>query len=561
MRRTGSWHPAGPPRALPGATLARGSQGLQRRSARSVRDAWGSTLATLPPPMRALLLLLWSLLAACDGPSEGAPPNVVLVTLDTTRPDYLSCYSPTRGGTPTLQRIADEGVRFDAALSSSGVTPVSHATILTGRFPYEHGVRVLSAGSGFKLPEDQPTLASILRERGYRTAAIQSSFPVSAYFGFDRHFDVFEQMAGEMMVDERAGKTIWDGASLQRRSDESTELVLDFLERSGEEEDPFFLWLHLWDPHDPWLKPPPSYLSHLDLPEGHMSAASELYAQVYAAEVRYMDSQLGRVLADLEERGLADRTLVCVTADHGEGLSDGYQRHRWSKHRMTYQEQLHVPLLLQGPGVPVGLEVADMVRTADIAPTLLELAGFPDAFPGGAGRSLVPLLQGRRVEPAVAYADQINGYDANASMVDVRPDSAFLHTVCDGEWKLTYRPHMFEASELYNLKRDPDERRNVIADHPDVYLRLMADLAARDPWVLAEFPITDEFDERAQRGLEEIGYGGGGGGNTGQWWWCCPEHPDYRRDTRDGPGGTKRHGEGGCEHPVVPRTTFQAEDG
>ncbi|MDA1266174.1 MAG: sulfatase, partial [Planctomycetota bacterium] len=473
--------------------------------------------------MRPTTLIPLALLAACgggggsaDGPS--GPPNVILVTLDTTRPDYLSCYSEARLGTPTLQRIADEGTRFDAALSASGVTPVSHATILTGAFPYEHKLRVLSAGSGFKLPEEQRTIASALRERGYTTAAIQSAFPVSSYFGFQKDYDVFQDMAGEMIIDESQGKTIWKGDDLQRRSDHTAHLVLDFLDQAKEDEKPFFLWLHLWDPHDPWVLPPEEYTQHLDLrnPDEVFKASSSVYAQVYAAEIQFMDSQLGVVVAGLEERGLWDNSLMCVTADHGEGLADGMRHHGWSKHRMTYQAQLHVPLLLTGLGVPKGKTVPDMVRTADIVPTLLDLAGHADVFDWGSGRSLRPLLEGASMEPALAYADQVNGYDANASMVRIRPDAAFLYTICDGEWKLIFRPHMWDRSELFNLMQDPSEQHNQVDAHPEVFLRLMGELAARDPWVLSEFPIGDDFTEGVAEGLAEIGYGGGGG-ETGDW--------------------------------------------
>ena len=515
--------------------------------------------------MRSPTLLSLALLAACGGDNGSGdsgptgPPNVIVVTLDTTRPDYLSCYSDAQG-TPTIQRLADEGTRFDAAMSSSGVTPVSHATILTGAFPYEHDLRVLSAGSGFKLPEDQPTIASALRAEGYTTAAIQSAFPVSSYFGFDKDYDVFLDLAGEMVVNPELGKTVWDGGDLQRRSDQTAHMVLGFLDDVQDQDKPFFLWLHLWDPHDPWIKPDPEYISHLDPNHPNaVAAASQYYAQFYAAEIRFMDVQLGTVVEGLEQRGLWDNTLMCVTADHGEGLIDGFQAHGWAKHRMTYQEQLHVPMLLTGKGVPAGRSVPDMVRTADIVPTLLDLAGFPEVFDWGAGRSLRPLLEGGSLPTAIAYADQVNGYDANASMVSNRPDAAFLYTVCDGEWKLIYRPHMFERSELFNLIQDPTEERNQIDSQPQVFLRLMAELAARDPWVLSEFPIGDDFTEGVAEGLAEIGYGGGDGGETGDWWWTCPAHPEYRRDDRDGDGGSKRHGVDGCDHPVVPRTTFKVK--
>lgn len=511
---------------------------------------------------RASFLLALALVTACGGGAVDERPNVILITLDTTRPDFLSCYDSRRPATPSLDALAAGGARFEAALATSGVTPVSHASILTGRYPYQHGLRVLSAGSGFRLPASVPTIATTLREAGYATAAVHSAFPVSGYFGFDRDFEHFDSFDGALQwKDGDQEKTGWS-EHLQRRSDETVARVLTALDEGGEAGRPVFLWIHLWDPHDPNLKPPREYWSHLEaeLAQG-TSANSTIYEQFYAAEVRFMDSQIGVLLDGLRERDLVDNTLLAVTADHGEGLTDGYRRHGWGKHRMNYQEQLHVPLILSGPGIPPR-EIPDMVSTVDIVPTLLDLLGMPHE--GYGGRSLRPLLEGGTLEPTTAYADQVNGYDWNASMVGPRPDAAFLHTVCDGEWKLIYRPHLHEATELFNLVQDPGEEHNVLAQHRDVYLRLMADLAARDPWVLEDFAITGEGDPGAQAALSELGYALGeeDGAPTAptrdlEWWWTCPAHEGYRRETREGPDGSDAHGIEGCAQPVVPRTRWQ----
>ena len=492
-------------------------------------------------------------LAACGGPASDGRPHVVLITLDTTRPDYLGCYSPKRAPTPALDGLAREGVLFELALSASAVTPVSHATILTGRFPYEHGLRVLSAGSGFRLGADQPTLTRAFREAGYTTAAVHSAFPVSGYFGFARDFDHFDSLDGALEWNADGEKTEWS-VSLQRRSDETVDRVLAHLDAGAAAGRPVFLWIHLWDPHDPMLKPPREYWSHLA--QGPLVAVSPAYEEFYAAEVRFMDSQIGALFGGLEERGLWDATIVVVTADHGEGLADGHRKHGWSKHRMTYQEQIHVPLIVRVPGLEPRV-VPDMVRTADIAPTLLDYAGLTPLAPpdSSGGRSLRPLMEGRAMETAISYSDQVNGYDWNASMVGARPDAAFLFTVCDGEWKLTYRPHVPQPYELYHLTSDPGEEREVHAGNPAVVLRLMADLAGRDPWVLADFPLTEERDESASAALSEIGYAGGDEeGRDLEWWWTCPAHPAYRRDERAGPAGDA-HG-ADCDQPVVPRTRW-----
>ena len=500
------------------------------------------------------LAALVPLLGGCGGSSTPARPNVVLVTLDTTRPDYLSCYDPRRAQTPALDGLAAEGVRFEVALSSSGVTPVSHASILTGRHPFQHGLRVLSAGSGFRLAEDQATIARTLRAEGYTTAAVHSAFPVSGYFGFQRDFDHFDSFDGAVEWNPDQHKTSWE-EHLQRRSDETIARVLAYLDEKRAAGAPVFLWIHLWDPHDPTILPPQEYLSHIasgDEDAAASAANSPLYEQVYAAEVRFMDRQIGALIEGLRARALLDDTLIAVTADHGEGLSDGFARHGWGKHRMNYQEQLHVPLIVRGPGIAPRV-VPDMVRSIDIAPTLLDYVGLPHA--GYAGRSLRPLMEGRSLAPVIAYADQINGYDHNASMVAQRPDAAFLYTVCDGVWKLIYRPHMSEASELFDLSRDPGEEHNLRAEHEAEYLRLMAELARLDPWVLRAFPEVEPTSSGANNALGGLGYTGGEDEPPVaiEWWWTCPAHEGYRRETRLLPGGGDEHGIEGCTQPVVPR--------
>jgi arylsulfatase A-like enzyme len=507
-----------------------------------------------------MALAALSLATGCS--SAERPPNVLLVTLDTTRPDFFSCYGSTNR-TPGFDALARSGVRFELALATSAVTPVSHASILTGLNPYQHGLRVLSAASGFRLPASSTTLAGYLKSAGYATGAVHSAFPVSGHFGFDRDFDRFESFDGSMDLKPGAQKTTWNLDTLQRRSDATTALALEVIEdlRSGGR--PFFLWVHYWDPHDATLLPPPKWLTGIQSGGG---ARSPRYEQVYAAEVRYMDRQFRNLTDGLEKRGLRESTLIALTADHGQGLSDGFQRHGWAAHRMTYQEQIHVPLIFAGPGIPVARTQSALASTVDIVPTLLDLVGIPDLHPSQlslAGRSLRPLMDGGDLPPASAYADQINGYDFNASMTGPRPDAAFLFTVCDGTWKLIWRPHMPEASELFHLLRDPLETVNEIRNERETYLRLMADLAQRRPWVLAPFPSdgTAEHDGVGEA-LKALGYGGGdGAGGTGLvWQWSCPEHPQFLLPNPLPSGAAQSHSQDGCERLLVPITDWQARE-
>ena len=463
-------------------------------------------------PLQLLLLTL----ASCGGPEA---PNVLLITMDTTRADYLSTYGSEVTQTPHLDALADRGARFDMALSASAVTPVSHATIMTGLFPYEHGLRVLSAAGGYKLPEDVPTLATTLKARGYKTIAVHSAFPVSGHFGFDHGFDVFESFDIEIQrtntVQDR-----WDVSKGQRRSDETTEIALSKL---SDLDGPFFMWIHYWDPHDPIILPPAEYL-----PEGELSGRN---VEIYAGEVEYLDSQIGALVDGMRERELFDNTMVCVTSDHGEGLNDGLALHGWFSHRILYQEQIHVPLLVSGPGIAPGRSSRAMVRTADIPATLYDYLNVPP--PGrSSGASLRPLIEGRPDAPRIAYADQINGFDYNARMVERRPQAKFLFVIAKEGWKLIYRPVDPKTSELYNLSTDPREQKNLFRSSQEKAKELMRELASRKPWVLEPFQEGGESgpSDEAQAMLEALGYTGGGGQSESVWTWISISTGELNED-------------------------------
>ncbi|MDP6370783.1 MAG: sulfatase [Planctomycetota bacterium] len=483
-----------------------------QRSPSSVTLA--SQLTSARQLLAALPLVLGFLCGAC-GTGEPARPNIILVTMDTTRADALGTYGAEQP-TPCFDALAAEGARFDMALSASAVTPVSHASILTGLYPYQHGLRVLSANSGFRLPADMPTVATRLKAEGYRTGAVHSAFPVSAYFGFDEGFDVFESFDSVMRRGTLGDS--WDTQKFQRRSDHTTDLALDFIEQG---EGPYFLWIHYWDPHDPALVPPPELIPP-GLPrsaEGRLGGSIPLYL----AEVRYVDSQFARIVESLRARGDYAETLLVITSDHGEGLGE----HDWWAHRLLYQEQIRVPLILRPPGVngPAVGGVSELVRTIDIAPTILDYAGSPHA--GSAeGASLRPYLEGLPREPRTAYADQINGYDHNARMLEKRPNDDLLYMVSDGRHKLTWRPTNPSLSELYDITKDPREADNIFLQRPDIATPLLVDLARRHPWVVRPFPEKGETSADASTILQGLGYAGGAADTPEDWLWTCPLHRD-----------------------------------
>lgn len=448
--------------------------------------------------------------------SEPDRPSLLVITLDTTRADYLSCYGSTRSRTPAMDGLAQSGVLFENALASSAVTPVAHASIFTGQYAPGHGLRVLAGGGGDRLPLSAITLAELCRDGGWDTAAVHSAFPVSRRFGLDQGFTHFDSFEGKARIDE-TGKTTWDVKNLQRRSDETVDRALAW---AREADGPFMLWIHLWDPHDPTLVPPKAFMKGVP----HDAKGAYHPIRLYAREVEYLDQQIGRLLTELRPLAGNAGLITALTSDHGEGLDDGLMRHGWPAHRMLYHEQIHVPLILSGPGIPEHTKVRQLVRTVDILPTLTQMLGLPTPTPIQ-GLDLAPLWERQEGDPVLAprtaYADQINGYDGNASMVRRRPDAAFQFVWVSTPWKLYWRPHQPAASELFHLGRDASEEVNEWGQRPKVALRLLTELAQTDPWVTEPYKAPD--DVNVAGALDALGYGGGDGGspasNAYEWIW------------------------------------------
>lgn len=466
--------------------------------------------------LRAALLL-----AAASCAPEAAEPkhwNVLLVTLDTTRADALGCYGREGGVTPRLDALAAEGARFARAISTAGLTPMSHASILTGRNPYSHGLRVFHGDLDHRLPEGVPVLPEILASRGWSTAAFVSAYPVSGAFGLDRGYACFDTGLEEgfskldpaepiredgRYVDARVGDS-------QRRGDETTDRALAWLDEHGEA-GPWHLWIHYFDPHDVSLVPPATFANEHDFPAyGSARNDQETKDRTYALEVSWTDTQVGRVLDWVRSAGQDQETVVVVIADHGQGLADGLARHGWSKHRLLYDWALHVPLILRVPGVRAAGPIEALVRSIDVAPTVLEALDLPPPE-GIEGRSLLPLLSGEPDEPRIAYADALNLHDTHAPLSrlpETQRDD--LYVAQDGDWKLILHRTHPESSELYHIAEDPLELENVYARFPGEAERLMSFLTERD--ALRLVPKGAGSSAPDAKALEGLGYTGDGEG-------------------------------------------------
>ncbi len=275
-------------------------------------------------------------------------PSLLLITIDTLRADALSCNGSKKVSTPQLDLLARGGVNFTRARSSVPLTLPAHASIMTGNYPPVHGVR---DNGTYRLAEEQVTLAEVLDRQGYETAAFIGAFVLDRNFGTAQGFDVYDEGSwgaadtlGNLAA-ERNAKAVYDAFS-------------KWLEgRAGGE--PFFVWIHLYDPHAPYIPPEPYRTQYADDP--------------YAGEVAYSDAMVGRIVEDLRSRGLLDSTLVAVVGDHGEGLGEhGEQTHSL----LIYNSTIHVPMLLYLPGlIPSGKTVAQLTRTIDLAPTILDYLG------------------------------------------------------------------------------------------------------------------------------------------------------------------------------------------
>lgn len=434
----------------------------------------------LRPAMLGLLALL---LAGC---SEERPWNVLLVTFDTTRADRIGSYGNDAIETPALDGLASDGVRFANAMSVAPITAPSHSSILTGLYPTAHGFR---DNGLFVLDDRHLTLAEMLRDQGYATAAAVGAFPVVSRFGFDQGFDLFDDHLTGMYEDYLGDRTTPKEELFfdERRAAQVNEAVLPWLKRhTAESDQPFFAWVHYFDPHQPF-EPPPPY--------------DQLYAaDLYNGEIAYADSRLGHLLGELERMGELDRTLIVMTADHGEGLGE----HNELTHAvLAYDSTLHVPLIIRPPGMgsAAGVVVEDRVGIVDIVPTILDLLGLdvPDHLHG---HSLASMWadNGDGQNGATRYSPR---YYAENLSPRLTHGWGELRVLYEGDKKYIHGPR----PELYDLAVDPGELNDLAGGNPAEAGRMRAALSEfiKDH-AAEEATATQELDPELIQRLQSLGY-------------------------------------------------------
>ena len=396
--------------------------------------------------------------------------NLVVITLDTTRADRLGAYGNANVETPAFDRLAREGVLFEQAVSVAPLTLPAHASMFTGKFPPEHGIR---DNGGFFLGADQETLAEILKARGYRTGGFVSAFVLDGKWGIDQGFETYFDD-----FDLSTSKQVSLG-SIQRPANEVIDKVLPWIDEV--KGSPFFAWVHLYDAHSPYRPPEPF--------------ATKYAAHPYNGEIAFADSQVARILDQLDALQLTDRTVVMVLGDHGESLGDhGEAAHGF----FIYNSVTHVPFVVRAPFSQArARRVADPVRSVDLMPTALDLLGLapPAGIPGA---SLAPLMTGTPELGLDAYSEAmypLHHYGWSE-----------LRALRSGRYKVIDAPR----PELYDIDRDPHEATNLYESRRALGDRMIAQLRSLEEGFSrteAALPAGD-VDPEARERLAALGYVG-----------------------------------------------------
>jgi arylsulfatase A-like enzyme/Tfp pilus assembly protein PilF len=422
----------------------------------------------------ALLLLSMVLISAVMAqkpPSRPASrPNVLLVTIDTLRPDYLHCYGYTQIETPSIDSLAAAGIRFEQAYTPVPITLPSHTVILTGTYPMMSGMHDFS---GNNLNPEQATLATVLHARGYDTGAVIAAAVLDRRFGLNRGFDFYYDHFNFGRLSE-ANLDL-----MERPANEVVDQALKWLAKPRK--GPFFLWVHLYDPHHPYNPPPPF---------------NQLYKEnLYAGEIAFADTQLARLLAYLKQHAAYDHTVVVLSGDHGEGLGEhGEKTHGF----FTYNSTLHVPLIIK-PSVNIKFNnrlVKRGVSLVDLMPTVLGLLNI----------TIPPKVQGKNLAAMVLHGDDMEPSPLYSETY--LPRIHFNWSELRGLSAKNY--HFIDAPkpELYDVSSDPGELHNLYVDKNAVTSEMRSQLTATVRHYTADHEMAQKstLDPQLADRLRSLGY-------------------------------------------------------
>ncbi len=439
----------------------------------------------------AVTLLAWCAVGCSGGSPSGSvadargegPYNVVVVTLDTLRADRLGAYGFSDISTPAIDGLARDGVLFENAHSTTPLTLPAHTSLFTGNYPLLHGV---IDNGGYLVPEEAETLAEVLGAAGYRTGGFVAAYVLDRRWRIDQGFDHYVDD-----FDVRGQRVIAMG-SVQRPASQVVDYAIEWLDQPAPEssqrasEQPFFMWLHMYDPHAPY-DPPEPY-------------KSQYPGRPYLGEIAYTDSQVGRLVQELRQRELLDSTLLVLVADHGESLGGhGEAQHGF----FIYDEATHVPLIMRVPfGNYGGQRRSETVSIVDVMPTVLEIIGIEPGLEFQ-GRSLAPLLEpgtGPGNEPEKRYIYSESWY------ARLHYGWSDLRALRDERYKLI----LSSDPELYDLIEDPDERHDLAGTLNTVVFEMTRVAQERiATWSVGASPSTaGELDEETRRKLVSLGYVG-----------------------------------------------------
>ncbi|MBM3989606.1 MAG: hypothetical protein FJ298_01220 [Planctomycetes bacterium] len=489
-----------------------------------------------------LLAVLAPTLAQCG--ETARPPNVVVIALDTLRPDHLGCYGHARATSPNLDRFAARSVVFDNAQSAAPWTAPSLVSVMTSLYPSVHGVTTFPDPGA--MHERVTTLAEVLKARGYATAGFTDGGYAKKQFGLGQGFDLYPLNQGDT-PDEHASNVLHPS-----RLAPNLERTLRWIEEFKDE--PFFLFFHTYEVHGPYRPPEadlqayrPEYREQAEHDrlvavidrwleqreidaEGvrlilehkeHCNAGNgpeqeglyaklnefgirtsdpdimEFWRDLYDAEIRHADRELARLLERLERADLAPNTIVVIVSDHGEGFGEhGYVGHGNALH----EEALRVVLMLRAPGIAPH-RVGDIVNTIDVMPTVLDLAEVPRGALLLQGRSLVPALRGEKLPIAPVFTHSLARKDREGRQWSVR----------EGRWRLVWDEER-QGAALFDLESDPAELADVAAEHPKHAERMLGllrgqrdvDQAYRER--ASGPPQRYQLDADTERELRMLGY-------------------------------------------------------